>query len=758
VNAARATIILRSVVYPHSIFNIDRFYFFDGGVLRTMPRRAGSSCTRQGQQGDAVMPKGKLSSVVLTMLGALGVAEAAAPPSFIKGPVSIKSYDGVSDDLLTAGLGKSGLAGPAPAFVNPAVPTAAELRRNAIYSNYRALVDMTPGGGYGTLYGPNVDLHGNNSLGEGKIAGTEYIAFADDGTGRRNVTLMVQVPASFDRAEPCIITGTSSGSRGVYGAIATSGDWGLKRGCVVAYADKGTGMGVHDLQNNTVNLIDGTRMDADAAGTMSNFTSELGFAERAAFNAATPNRFAFKHAHSRLNPERDWGLHTLQAIEFAFWILNEHYRDHRGVFNSRNTIVIASSVSNGGGAAVRAAELDTIGLIDGVAVSEPNVQPFPIGLFSIRQGNQPAISFPNHSRALFDYTTLINLYQPCASLAAANAGTPLNTPLTAPGSTTDLRPNRCQSLRDKGLLNANDVAGQADEAQQKINAAGMTLEQNVTQPSHYNLNVVQAIVVTYANAYGKFSVKDNLCGFSFGGTDAAGNPAPAPANNVAQIFALGNGIPPTGGINLIYNLSVGGPKLDRAATSPSTGHQDLNVDGALCLRALATGKDPVTGAALTGAMHDQAQRIAQGIHAVRALGTLDKPAIIVHGRADAVLPINQTSRAYVGLNKLVRPFSDRLHYIEVTNAQHLDAFNGLPGYDTRMIPLHVYFVQALNLMYDHLKNGGALPPSQVVHTAPRGGTPGAAPAITPANVPTINPSPATADLITFSGGVLRIPE
>src|SRR5205085_3408575 len=100
VNAARARIILRSVVYPHSIFSIDQFYFFDGGVLRTMRRRAGSSCTRQGQpregqQGDAVMPKGKLSSAVLTMLGALGVAEAAAPPSFIKGPVSIKSYDGV---------------------------------------------------------------------------------------------------------------------------------------------------------------------------------------------------------------------------------------------------------------------------------------------------------------------------------------------------------------------------------------------------------------------------------------------------------------------------------------------------------------------------------------------------------------------------------------------------------------------------------------------------------------------------------------
>ena len=30
------------------------------------------------------------------------------------------------------------------------------------------------------------------TAGEGKIPGTEYLAFGDDGSGRRNVTLMVQ--------------------------------------------------------------------------------------------------------------------------------------------------------------------------------------------------------------------------------------------------------------------------------------------------------------------------------------------------------------------------------------------------------------------------------------------------------------------------------------------------------------------------------------------------------------------------------------
>ena len=94
------------------------------------------------------------------------------------------------------------------------------------------------------------------------------------GNARENVTLMVQVPASFNPAKACIVTGTSSGSRGVYGAIGSSGEWGLKRGCAVAYADKGTGMGVHDLLDDTVNLIDGTRTTADLAGSDSQLHGE----------------------------------------------------------------------------------------------------------------------------------------------------------------------------------------------------------------------------------------------------------------------------------------------------------------------------------------------------------------------------------------------------------------------------------------------------------------------------------------------------
>jgi hydroxybutyrate-dimer hydrolase len=46
----------------------------------------------------------------------------------------------------------------------------------------------------------------------------------------------------------------------------------------------------------------------------------------------------------------------------------------------------------------------------------------------------------------------------------------------------------------------------------------------------------------------------------------------------------------------------------------------------------------------------------------------------------------------------------------------------------------------------------------VVRTSPRGGAPGAAPAITTANVPPISATPAAADAITYSSNVLSVPD
>jgi hydroxybutyrate-dimer hydrolase len=667
-------------------------------------------------------------------------------PAFV-GAITKSTYDGSSDDLLTAGLGKTGLAGAAPTVANPTAPTAVELRRLAIYNNYRAILDIVANGGYGTLYGPNVDANGVVTQGEGKIAGTEYLAYADDGTGKQNVTMMVQIPSSFTASSACIVTAASSGSRGVYGAIGTAGEWGLKRGCVVAYTDKGTGTGFHDLATDTVNLQNGTRSGAAAAGKNSNFTAELTASELASFNAAWPNRLAVKHAHSQRNPERDWGKNTLDAIRFAFYVLNEERaaRNSDGTakvdFKPDNTIVIASSVSNGGGAAIAAAEQDTEGLIDGVAVGEPTLELVPpVGLTVVRGTTVQPVARP-----LFDYYTLGNLYMVCASQSprAANSyGIAAVLPVPAFAN------NRCAGLKAKGFLTKATPQEQADEALDTLLAAGYGAESIPLFASHGTSTYIP-VVVSFASAYGRYSVKENLCGMSIAATDAAGKPAPSAAATLAQAFGTSNGVPPTSGLALINNDSVGGPINTAISVSPSTGVQDYNIDGGVCFRNLWTGTDAI------------AQGVQAGVRETLRSGNLrGKPVIIVNGRADTQIPVNFNARPYYGLNKQVEGAQSKLSYIEVTNAQHFDAFIDsplFPGYDSAYVPLHYYFIKAMDAMYANLTLSVPLPPSQVVRTVPRGGTPGSAPAITTANVPPISASPTAANQITFSGNTVTVP-
>jgi len=654
-------------------------------------------------------------------------------PDFITGKILKQIYDGKTDDLLTAGLGKDGLADTvAPAFQDPENPTASELRRLAVYSNYRGIIDTSPGSGYGYLYGI--------TEGDGKIPGKEYLAYSDDGTGKQKVTLMVQIPDAFDPKNACIVTAPSSGSRGIYGAIGTAGEWGLKRGFAVAYTDKGTGMGIHDLDSNTVNLINGERADADTAENDCNFKSD---ADRQ-FIENHPHRLAFKHAHSQQNPEKDWGKNVLQAVKFAFYVLNleENFgkRTDSGevlqTLNPDNTIVIASGISNGGGASLRAAEQDTENLIHGIAVSEPNVCPQAKESLIIRQGDKEW-AYPNYSRSLLDCCTLLNVYQSCANLALADefAGT-----------------IRCAYLKDMGLLKSDTIEAQARESQEIINNYGMLTEQNIIQPFHSRAGIAESIAVTYSNAYGRFSVMDTLCGYSFAAIHAeTKTPTAMTRAQLAALFSIGNGIPPTGNVTLFR---------EKFQDSSASGIRNRNLDAALCLRSLVTGKDDA-GNPLTGAAREKHERVMKGISEIRCSGNLrGLPAIIVHGRNDAILPPNHTSRAYYGLNHITEAEESHLHYYEILNAHHLDALNAMPGFSSSYIPLHYYYIQALDLMYDHLRNGKTLPPSQLIRTVPRGvNEDGTVPPLAADHLPVISPDPAEENRIEFlNSTTVFIPE
>lgn len=136
-------------------------------------------------------------------------------PSFLRGNILHQQHE----DLLTAGLGREGLRRLilAPPFEDFFQPTPDEIRRNAILSSHLGLIDRRKEAGYGTLYGPGIAMNAEGESrisSDGRIPGTEYLAYAADSDGADAViVLMVQVPDTFDQDNPCIVAATPSGSR-----------------------------------------------------------------------------------------------------------------------------------------------------------------------------------------------------------------------------------------------------------------------------------------------------------------------------------------------------------------------------------------------------------------------------------------------------------------------------------------------------------------------------------------------------------------
>jgi hydroxybutyrate-dimer hydrolase len=429
--------------------------------------------------------------------------------------------------------------------------------------------------------------------------------------------------------------------------------------------------------------------------------------------------------------------------------------------------VIASNISNGGGASMRAAEQDILGWIDGIVVAEPAVQPKDDLRFEIRDGASPSNPegnlVPLHSRPLLDYMSFLAVYQPALFDA-------------------DWR----QELIRKGLVAGETEAEQIADVQAKIQAYGILREQNDLQFSHNLTQIPLGVTVTYANAYGRFSVADNLCGYGF--AVIGENGAPVPLRDTAELpghallFTTGNGIPPfrLTGFLPPSPAAEGNPEGTAAAATPTwiadiglilgdpaTGEVKRTVaervDATLKLRRIVVGTDLPVEKTLSPEETEQHLRIANGMQAIRMSANLrGKPAIIVQGRADGVVAPNHTGRAYYARNQLVENGGSNLRYYEVTNAHHLDAFNPLfPGYAERYVSLHYYFLQALTLMRDHLDRTKRrpLPPSQVIATTPRGADPTTHQPnpIKLDNLPPISDHPGP-DEIKFVSEALIIPE
>lgn len=550
------------------------------------------------------------------------------------------------DDLLTGGLGLDGLRAMAPpAFADPAQPTAAELRRRALWSNWRGIADLAPGGGYGELFG---------SL--AAVPGREFHAYAKASGATSPHRVMLQLPDAFDLGKRCVVVTASSGSRGIYGSIAVAGAWGLPRGCAVAYTDKGAGTDYFDLDTQTGVRADGTRGALDAG--------DLAFVPDAPVNASG---VAFKHAHSKDNPEADWGRHVKQAAEFALQALGEAL-PAAAPFTFDNTRVIAVGISNGGGAVLRAAELDGDWL-DAVVAGEPNV--FVDG---------------HGGRSLYDYTTEAALLMPCAQLHLQDLPQP---PLRAQVEVSWTL--RCGSLQAAGLLEGRDPVAEAKSAYERMLANGWSEGAIRAGALSTGFDLWRAVAVTYASAYGRYGIGEHPCDFAFSAQNADFSArAATPAEQVAW-WSDASGIPPGAGVGML-----GTPVALPDATLP----------GLRCLRALNDGDG------------EDAKRVQAGIAATRAAPPrAGLPVVVVHGTDDGLVPMAFSSAPYVAA---ARAAGRDVRYWQVRNAQHFDGFLGLPDYAARYVPLLPYVYEALDRVSAHLDGVGALPADAVIATTPRG--------------------------------------
>lgn len=562
---------------------------------------------------------------------------------FLTSPVRRTDHRG-DDDLLSAGLGLAGLAGPPTRFDDPLRPTAAELRRRAIQTNWKGITDLGPLGGYGTLYGQVP-----------RVPGREFTAFARIPGAQQPHRVLCQVPDAFDAQARCLVVAPSSGSRGIYGPISLGGAWGLPCGCAAVYTDKGTGTGYFDCAEGTGVALDGTRAEAGRA--------QLEFEPTP---APADAGIAVKHAHSRDNPEADWGRHVLQAVRFGLAMLDEAL-PAQAPFTRENTRVIAVGTSNGGGSVLQAAGLDDERWLDGVVALEPNVR------------------VDGRGRALYDYATEAALWLPAALTVGEFAGVPFaRTGTSVPPAWVA----RCANLHARGLVLASEPVAQADAALDRLRTAGWDDGVLASAAATEAFGAWRAIAATYASAYLKAAVGAMPGGFSFRAVELPGVPAQAVR---AAWWADGSGIPPQPGIGLF-----GGPD---ASVDPTFA-------GVLALRALWKGRG------------SEAKSLHAAIaHLAARLPRADLPIWIVHGNEDGVIPPAFTSAPYV---EWLRESRRAPRYWRVPHAQHFDAFLQLPGFGDRYVPLLPYGYFALDRMFAHVVHGAALPNPPAPHPRRRG--------------------------------------
>jgi hydroxybutyrate-dimer hydrolase len=523
------------------------------------------------------MPIFRIASLALACLLA---ACAARPPATTGESPMLRSDIRVSvhrhaDDLLSAGLGLEGLRSPQPpVLADPQAATTVELRRRAIWANWRGIADLAPGGGFGEVYGRMPS-----------VPGREFQALMTLPGARHPHRVLLQLPDSFDARARCLIVTASSGSRGIYGAIALAGGWGLPRGCAVAYTDKAAGTGWFDLASGDGVALDGSLSSAPAEFSVERVAADLPLV-------------AIKHAHSGDHAEADWGRHLRQAAEFGLQQLSAAL-PAQAPFTFDNTRVIAVGVSNGGAAVLRAAA-DEEPWLDAAMALAPNVH--------VADAGRPA----------FDYGSEAGLLMPCALLDARFDATPF---ARSDGQPAPLWEQACDLAHARGLLAAPTRQGQIAEALQRLQGGGWTLDALQAGALSVSFEMWRSVGAIYASAYLRRGPLNMPCGFSTALVDSAGQPRAASRVERGLWWSDGSGIPPSAGVQLI---------------SPPEADAVPGLAGLPCLRALWSGDDTDARTLKSAIAETHAGPPRVGL-----------PLIVAHGLDDGLIPEAFSSAVYV---------------------------------------------------------------------------------------------------------------
>jgi hydroxybutyrate-dimer hydrolase len=337
---------------------------------------------------------------------------------------------------------------------------------------------------------------------------------------------------------------------------------------------------------------------------------------------------------------------------------------------------------------------------------------------SIRMGDRAP--FEGEPLALYDSLLLHYRLQPAAVLAPSEA-----TAMTAvPEAMRAGLEAWAAGLADRGFVRGTTPAERAHDARRRLEEAGVVGAALDGGIANVAFGVWPALGTAYGSAYARTGPEAAPCGDSYAAVDAGFAARAMTPEELARLAADSSGIPPTGGVQIVDHTG-------RFASFGSPGHL-------ACLEKLGDGaaRAGIEELGLTG-------------------GVGNVPVIVLHGRLDALIPVNFSSRAWYARHLGAGGATAR--YYEIDHGHHFDAFNALPGWAGRFVPAQPYLLAAMDLMQAHLVRGDALPPSQVLRTTLRRTTDGATEPLTAGHLGPIAAAPDR-NAIRFEHGSLRVPE